>query len=76
LRYTVLIHPKAIGVIPGKEGGVTLLVKKSDKHHQPAASVQTTTFGPSRSTRKYVSIEPRAECTPHHAYIQSYQDQR
>jgi large subunit ribosomal protein L28e len=46
---------QAIGVIPGKEGGVTFLVKKSDKHHQPAASTQTTTFGPQRSTRKYVS---------------------
>jgi len=45
---------QAIGIIPGKEGGVTLLVKKSDKHHQPAFSTQTTTFGPSRSTRKYV----------------------
>jgi large subunit ribosomal protein L28e len=46
---------QAIGVIPGKDGGVTLLIKKSDKHHQPAQSTQTTTFGPSRSTRKYVS---------------------
>lgn len=49
---------QAIGVIPGKDGGVTLLVKKSDKHHQPATSVQTTTLGSSRSTRKYVSTEP------------------
>lgn len=46
---------QAIGVIPGKEGGVTLLVKKADKHHQPATAIQTTTFGPSKSTRKYVS---------------------
>ncbi|KAH8733183.1 ribosomal L28e protein family-domain-containing protein [Phaeosphaeriaceae sp. PMI808] len=46
------IANKAIGIIPGKEGGVTLLVKKSDKHHQPATSIQTTTFGPQRSTRK------------------------
>lgn len=46
---------QAIGVIPGKEGGVTLLVKKADKHHQPASAIQTTTFGPSKSTRKYVS---------------------
>ncbi|KAH7390504.1 ribosomal L28e protein family-domain-containing protein [Pyrenochaeta sp. MPI-SDFR-AT-0127] len=51
------IANKAIGVIPGKEGGVTLLIKKSDKHHQPATSVQTTTFGPQRSTRKtYAAI--------------------
>jgi len=49
------IANKAIGVIPGKEGGVTLLVKKSDKHHQPASAIQTTTFGPSRSTRKTYS---------------------
>ncbi|KAH7087578.1 ribosomal L28e protein family-domain-containing protein [Paraphoma chrysanthemicola] len=46
------IANKAIGVIPGKEGGVTLLIKKSDKHHQPATSTQTVTFGPQRSTRK------------------------
>jgi hypothetical protein len=50
---------QAIGVIPGKDGGVTLLIKKSDKHHQPALSTQTTTFGPSRSTRKYVSLGAR-----------------
>ncbi|KAF2854316.1 60S ribosomal protein-like protein L28 [Plenodomus tracheiphilus IPT5] len=51
------IANKAIGVIPGKEGGVTLLIKKADKHHQPATSVQTVTFGPQRSTRKtYASI--------------------
>jgi large subunit ribosomal protein L28e len=49
---------QAIGVIPGPEGGVTLLVKKSDKHHQPATSTQTTAFGPQRSTRKYVYTEP------------------
>lgn len=47
---------QAIGVIPGKDGGVTLLIKKSDKHHTPATSVQTTTFGPQRSTRKYVHV--------------------
>ncbi|KAH7386861.1 ribosomal L28e protein family-domain-containing protein [Phaeosphaeria sp. MPI-PUGE-AT-0046c] len=46
------IANKAIGVIPGKEGGVTLLVKKSDKHHTPATSVQTVNFGAQRSTRK------------------------
>jgi large subunit ribosomal protein L28e len=49
------IANKAIGVIPGKEGGVTLLIKKADKHHQPASAIQTTTFGPSRSTRKTYS---------------------
>lgn len=51
---------QAIGVIPGKDGGVTLLIKKSDKHHQPATSVQTVTFGPQRSTRKYVHFRSRA----------------
>jgi len=45
---------QAIGVIPGKDGGVTPLIKKSNKHHQPATSVQTVTLGPQRSTRKYV----------------------
>jgi len=51
------IASKAIGVIPGKDGGVTLLIKKSNKHHQPATSVQTVTLGPQRSTRKtYAAI--------------------
>jgi large subunit ribosomal protein L28e len=47
------IANKAIGVV-SSENGVTLLVKKADKHAQPASSVQSTTFGNSRSTRKYV----------------------
>ncbi|KAL6703125.1 hypothetical protein ACN47E_010187 [Coniothyrium glycines] len=51
-KYEGQIANKAIGILPGKEGGVTLLIKKADKHHQPATSIQTTTFGPSRSTRK------------------------
>jgi large subunit ribosomal protein L28e len=55
---------QAIGVIPGKDGGVTLLVKKSDKHHQPATSTQTTTFGPQRSTRKYVFPSSSLVSTP------------
>ncbi|KAF2128415.1 60S ribosomal protein-like protein L28, partial [Dothidotthia symphoricarpi CBS 119687] len=46
---------KAIGILPGKDGGVTLLIKKADKHHQPAASIQSTTFGSSRSSRKTYS---------------------
>jgi hypothetical protein len=56
---------QAIGVIPGKDGGVTLLIKKADKHHQPASAIQTTTFGPSRSTRKYVFLDPRFSSTHH-----------
>lgn len=59
MGYGVDKLEQAIGVIPGKEGGVTLLIKKSDKHHQPATSVQTTTFGPQRSTRKYVHLDTR-----------------
>jgi large subunit ribosomal protein L28e len=50
----LIILEQAIGVLPGKDGGVTLLTKKSDKHHQPASSTQSTTFGAQRSTRKYV----------------------
>lgn len=49
---------KAIGVIPSENGGLTLLVKKSDKHHTPATSTQTTTFGASKGSRKYVSATP------------------
>jgi large subunit ribosomal protein L28e len=48
------IANKAIGVV-SSENGVTLLVKKADKHAQPASSVQSTTFGNSRSTRKIYS---------------------
>jgi large subunit ribosomal protein L28e len=60
------MRQQAIGVIPGPDGGVTLLIKKSDKHHQPAASTQTSTFGSSRSTRKYVIKTSHFTGTPLH----------
>lgn len=52
-------YPQAIGVQAGENGGVQLLVKKADKAHAPASSVQKSTFPASRSTRKYVSNDPR-----------------
>ena len=55
---------QAIGVIPAENGGVTLLVKKADKHHQPAASTQTTTFSASKGSRKYVEDTDH----PHQGY--------
>lgn len=57
----MLIHLQAIGVVAAENGGVKLLIKKSDKHHQPAASIQSTTFGAKKGSRKYV---PRREETP------------
>jgi len=55
IRERVLIHLQAIGVVAAENGGVKLLIKKSDKHHQPAASTQSTTFGAKKGSRKYVS---------------------
>ncbi|KAF1933601.1 ribosomal protein L28e [Didymella exigua CBS 183.55] len=49
------IADKAIGVIASENGGVTLLIKKADKHHQPARSTQSTTFSASKGSRKIYS---------------------
>ncbi|KZM19380.1 uncharacterized protein EKO05_0002898 [Ascochyta rabiei] len=49
------IANKAIGVVSSENGGVTLLVKKADRHHQPATSTQSTTFGASKGSRKIYS---------------------
>ncbi|KAJ4309657.1 hypothetical protein N0V94_008829 [Neodidymelliopsis sp. IMI 364377] len=49
------IANKAIGVVPAENGAVTLIVKKADKHHQPATSAQTTNFGASKGSRKIYS---------------------
>lgn len=45
---------QAFGLQPGKNGGVTLMVKKSDKSNKPASALQTTTFGASTPARKSV----------------------
>ncbi|KAJ4407324.1 hypothetical protein N0V91_003908 [Didymella pomorum] len=49
------IADKAVGVVSSENGGVTLLVKKADKHHQPARATSTTTFGASKGSRKIYS---------------------
>ncbi|KAF3035964.1 hypothetical protein E8E12_007137 [Didymella heteroderae] len=49
------IADKAIGVVSSENGGITLLVKKADKHHQPARSTQSTTFSASKGSRKVYS---------------------
>ncbi|KAK7710928.1 hypothetical protein SLS57_008244 [Botryosphaeria dothidea] len=43
---------KAFGVQPSENGGVQLLVKKTNKWNKPTAAVQTSTYGPSTSSRK------------------------
>lgn len=53
---------QAIGVLASDNGAITLLVKKADKHHQPATSTQTTVFGASKGSRKYVN--PRLQPHP------------
>jgi large subunit ribosomal protein L28e len=45
---------QAIGVIPGEDGGVTLLTKKAGKANSPASQINRSTIPASRSTRKYV----------------------
>ncbi|KAF1361940.1 ribosomal protein L28e [Lizonia empirigonia] len=49
------IANKAIGVLASDNGAITLLVKKADKHHQPATSTQTTVFSASKGSRKLYS---------------------
>ncbi|OCK84777.1 ribosomal protein L28e [Lepidopterella palustris CBS 459.81] len=51
-KYEGSINDKAIGVQPSENGGVTLLTKKANKSNKPASAYQSTTFGPSTSTRK------------------------
>ncbi|KAF2994591.1 hypothetical protein E8E13_001788 [Curvularia kusanoi] len=49
------IAEKAIGVNATENGAIQLLVKKADKHHQPATSTQTTTFSAAKGSRKLYS---------------------
>ncbi|KAF2093910.1 ribosomal protein L28e [Rhizodiscina lignyota] len=58
-KYEGFVNDKAIGVQPAanQEKGVTLFTKKSHQANKPASELQTTTFGPSTSSRKtYRSI--------------------
>ncbi|KAF2490365.1 60S ribosomal protein-like protein L28, partial [Lophium mytilinum] len=56
-KYEGVANDQAFGVQPSADGGVILSVKKSDKSHKPASSLQTTTFGSGKSSRKtYSSI--------------------
>ncbi|KAH6622071.1 ribosomal L28e protein family-domain-containing protein [Boeremia exigua] len=49
------IANKAIGVVATENGGIQLLTKKADRHHQPISSTQTTTFGAKKGSRKLYS---------------------
>lgn len=48
------IFSKSYGIQGTENGGIQLTVKKANKANKPAAAFQTTTFGPSTSSRKYV----------------------
>lgn len=52
---------KAFGVQAGKNGGVELLVKKANKANKPASQIQSSTYGPSVSSRKSVYPAPTHE---------------
>ncbi|KAL1626524.1 putative 60s ribosomal protein l28 [Diplodia seriata] len=45
-------HLLAYGIQPSKNGGVEFTIKKANKANKPASAIQTTTFGPSTSSRK------------------------
>ncbi|KAF4303552.1 Ribosomal protein L28e [Botryosphaeria dothidea] len=51
-KYEGFVNDKAFGVQPSENGGVQLLVKKTNKWNKPTAAVQTSTYGPSTSSRK------------------------
>ncbi|EKG15871.1 Ribosomal protein L28e [Macrophomina phaseolina MS6] len=51
-KYEGFVNDKAFGIQPSENGGVQLLLKKSNKSNKPAAAIQTSTFGPSTSSRK------------------------
>lgn len=54
---------KAYGIQPSKNGGVEFTIKKANKANKPASAIQTTTFGPSTSSRKYVPRNPGTDST-------------
>ncbi|KAF2474291.1 60S ribosomal protein-like protein L28, partial [Lindgomyces ingoldianus] len=65
-KYEGMVSDKAIGVQGTESGGVTLLTKKANKANAPSTQIQSTTFGPNRSTRKtYSSI---VNSTAKHGY--------
>lgn len=45
---------KAYGIQPTENGGVQLTIKKANKYNKPVNAIQTSTFGPATSSRKYV----------------------
>ncbi|KAF2811168.1 60S ribosomal protein-like protein L28, partial [Mytilinidion resinicola] len=54
-KYEGLVNDQAFGIQPSADGGVILLVKKSNKSNKPASSLQSTTFGSGKSSRKTYS---------------------
>jgi len=56
-KHTGLVNPKAIGIIPGEKGGVTLVTKKGDSSNKPGSELQCSSFSSKNGTRKtYHSI--------------------
>ncbi|KAL0262243.1 hypothetical protein SLS55_003682 [Diplodia seriata] len=51
-KYEGFVNDKAYGIQPSKNGGVEFTIKKANKANKPASAIQTTTFGPSTSSRK------------------------
>ncbi|KAF2841579.1 ribosomal protein L28e [Patellaria atrata CBS 101060] len=56
-KYEGYANDKAIGILPGENGGVTLLTKKTGSANKPSSALHTTKFGSNKSSRKtYRSI--------------------
>ncbi|KAI9677589.1 MAG: hypothetical protein M1817_006543 [Caeruleum heppii] len=51
-KYGGFLNEKAVGVLPAKDGGVTLTTKKSNTTNQPAKSVNQVTWGQQQPGRK------------------------
>lgn len=58
-----LSEVQAFGLQPGKNGGITLMVKKADKLNKPASALQTTTFGAGTPARKSVPSRFPLSCS-------------
>ncbi|KAJ9612319.1 hypothetical protein H2200_003916 [Cladophialophora chaetospira] len=51
-KHAGFVNDKAVSILPGENGGVTLKTKKSGSSHKPAAHHNTHTYGKTSSNRK------------------------
>ncbi|KAG9242571.1 ribosomal L28e family protein [Calycina marina] len=54
-KHAGFVNEKAVGIVPGEKGGVTLITKKQGSAQKPSASTKTTFSKSSRKTYKSVA---------------------